>query len=383
MRVEVAAIALVAGLVALGGCQRKTVIGAIVCQSDADCEGPHTICNADTQCVTGCGEVAQACGGPESCDASTGECAHEGIGASCDDDGGCSPPDTVCRASSHSCVAGCNVNLVCGAGTVCDARTGRCCDPSAPECQPPAPHPIPGCSADGDCANAPQEICNAGTCVASCLGGQACDALLQCDASGHCVTPNCQRDSDCDATSFCDGSGACKAIADGGRILCAGGTNVTDTCAQKTTAADFRACVGEPGPEGCPYCIDHSCFRPGLCVSESDCHKGDGCLLGLCMARAPECPVIVPIAAVTAGQFAAGKEVCVRGPVTKVQRGYDGMTEIKIGTTPYVFADVAPMYKTSGVTAPTLGQTVTVHGVVRWDEAHDDYELAPVDFIGP
>jgi hypothetical protein len=41
------------------------------------------------------------------------------------------------------------------------------------------------------------------------------------------------------------------------------------------------------------------------------------------------------------------------------------------------------MYAAAGVQVPTAGQTVTVHGTVRWDDGHADFELLPVDFVGP
>jgi hypothetical protein len=172
-------------------------------------------------------------------------------------------------------------------------------------------------------------------------------------------------------------------LAFGGASTCQGGTPVPYACAVKTSPADFRACVGSPGPAGCPYCIDYSCLRAGLCASSADCHRGNACVEGLCRASAPECPTVVPLSAVTTGTFAAGKEICVRGTVALVANGFDGMIEIKLGGSPFLFVDVEPMYRSGGTQIPAVGQTVTVHGSVRWDDAHDDWELLPVDWIGP
>jgi hypothetical protein len=172
-------------------------------------------------------------------------------------------------------------------------------------------------------------------------------------------------------------------LAFGGKIACAGGTAVDYDCAVKTTSSEFLACVGAAGPSGCPYCIGRSCFHPGLCNAFPDCHRGAACVAGLCIAAAPQCPTVVKIDAVASGTYAAGKELCVQGTVTRVQQGFDGMTEIRLGTTPFLFVDVAPMYRNAGVMIPSVGQTVTVHGTVRWDDSHDDYELLPVDWIGP
>jgi hypothetical protein len=88
----------------------------------------------------------------------------------------------------------------------------------------------------------------------------------------------------------------------------------------------------------------------------------------------------VSIDDINKGVYAAGKEVCIKGTVTVVHQGYDGETEIRIGNTPFLYVDIEPMY---GLHAPTVGQTITVHGTVRWDGGHQDRELLPVDWYGP
>jgi hypothetical protein len=170
-------------------------------------------------------------------------------------------------------------------------------------------------------------------------------------------------------------------LAFGGKIACAGGTDVAFGCATKTTPAEFSQCVGPAGPVGCPYCIDHSCLHAGLCGSDNDCHRGDVCMAGLCRVVAPECPMVLGLDQVVAGKFAAGKELCVRGPVVSVRPGYDGMTEIRLGDQPFVYIDLAPMYEAAGLRRPAVGETITAHGTIRWDAGHGDWELLPVDWI--
>jgi hypothetical protein len=172
-------------------------------------------------------------------------------------------------------------------------------------------------------------------------------------------------------------------LAFGGRTACAGGKAVIYRCAVEETATEFMGCAGAAGPSGCPYCLNGSCLHPGLCATANDCHQGDACVSGLCRVASPECPTVVPLAAITSGNFAAGKELCVHDVVTAVRSGYDGMIEVKLGTSPYLFVDVAPMYKIAGVKIPTVGDAVTVHGTVRWDAWHSDWELLPVDWVGP
>jgi hypothetical protein len=91
----------------------------------------------------------------------------------------------------------------------------------------------------------------------------------------------------------------------------------------------------------------------------------------------------VSIAQINAGTFAAGKEVCVHDTVTNVQNGYDGNKEVRLGNTPYLYLEIEPMYQSSGVQVPSVGQAVTVHGTVRWDSGHGDRELLPIDWVGP
>jgi hypothetical protein len=375
--------ALTVALLLTLSCHRPTLVGSLVCNVSRDCAPPMTVCSADGRCVTGCVNNPADCIGGSSCDATTGECSGGGIGAPCSSDSGCDPPDVICRLSTGTCVAGCTVSPTCADGFTCNPSTGHCCAPGDPGC-PAAPDGGAMCNSDSECPGAPANICEGGTCVPGCTSGLQCTAPLTCDpVSGHCTTAMCNRDLDCDPGSYCTQSFACAVLAYAGAQPCAGGTPVYYSCAQKTTPADFKSCVGAPGPVGCPYCIDGSCFHAGVCSGSQDCHGGDGCVRGLCTVLPAQCPTTVPIADVVAGKYAAGKELCVRDVVTYMRSGYDGMAEIKLGSSPYLYVDVAPMYMAAGVMLPKVGQTVTVHGTVRWDAGHMDRELLPVDWIGP
>lgn len=193
----------------------------------------------------------------------------------------------------------------------------------------------------------------------------------------------CARDADCDFRSACTAAGRCAPLALGGRIACAGGTAVSYRCASEETAASFRVCAGAGGVTDCPFCLDGSCFRPGLCASAADCHAGQDCVRGLCVATPPACGSTVAIESVIGGLYAAGRQVCARGRVQSVRSGYDGMIELRIGVSPYLYLDIPPMVLSTGLALPQPGQTVTAHGTVRWDEGHRDFELSPVDWIGP
>jgi hypothetical protein len=380
--------AAVAAVLVLGlaGCSRSDIVATLGCATARDCAPPATICSADHRCVRSCLADPALCVGGSLCVAATGECAGGAIGSSCTSDAGCDPPDLVCRTADHSCQPGCTVSPVCADGDVCDPATGHCCLPGVGGCPLPPP-PTRYCNGDAECPGAPANICSGGQCVPGCAAAGACPAGLVCDVdSGHCRTPapTCARDSDCDPGSYCTQSGQCLVLAYGGPGNCpAEVTAVLYACAVSTSAAAFASCVGPAGPFGCPYCIDNSCFHPGLCASANDCHGGDACINGLCVVQPlpMRCPTIVDIGDVIKGVYAAGKEVCVRGPVMQMRSGLDGEYELRLGMLPFIYVDVEPMYEAAGVVLPQLGQTVTVHGVVRWDAGHRDRELLPVDWI--
>jgi hypothetical protein len=365
------------------GCKRTDVVGSLGCATSRDCSPPSTICSPDGRCVAGCIADPAMCVAGSQCDAASGECLGGGIGSQCDGDDDCQPPDIVCRVASNTCEAGCTVSPVCASDETCDPNTGHCCTPGVNGC-PTVPPPMMTCNSDSECPDAPANICSGGVCVPGCATGGLCALPLACNpTSGHCEPPSstCVRDLDCDAGSYCTQLGNCVVLAYGGPTACEGGTAVTYTCATKTTPSTFQSCVGGAGPVGCPYCIDGSCMHPGLCKTSDDCHGGDGCVSGLCHVSSPPCPTgaIVAIGDVVKGVYAAGKEVCVSGVVEQARSGADGMYEIKLDTSPYLYVDIEPMF---GLTLPAVGSTVTVHGTVRWDDGHKDRELLPVDWIG-
>jgi hypothetical protein len=377
MRALLTTCALLAALTS--GCKRTDIVGALGCAKASDCSPPDTICSTDGRCVPGCVANPALCVGGSTCNSVTGECSGNGIGAACSNDTNCDPPDVVCRVATGTCQAGCTVSAVCASDEVCNTASGHCCTPGSAGC-PMRPPPTSSCNSDADCPDPPHNICSGGICVPGCATGGLCALPLVCNpTSGHCQPSTlCARDMDCDNGSYCTQAGDCVVLANGGATPCAGGTTVSYTCATKTTPADFKTCVGAPGPGGCPYCIDGSCMHPGLCSVADDCHGGDGCVGGLCRALNQPCPSLVNLADVVSGVYAAGKEVCVKGTVTATRSGYDGMLEIKLNSSPYLFVDIEPMY---GLTLPQVNQTVTIHGTVRWDGGHMDRELLPVDWL--
>src|SRR5579871_174995 len=270
-------------VVALAGCVHETPLGSALtddggapgdltappgsdlagtCTVDGECGAPARVCSADGRCIPGC--ATSGCPAGSTCDAATGQCQGGNLGKPCASDTACDPPDLVCKKSTMTCVPGCNLDpAVCYGGWICNFSTGRCCDPSYPDCRQPMPS---GCNVDGDCASKPGTVCEASVCVPSCAMG-GCVAPMVCMGDGHCGPVGaCARDIDCDAGSYCTQAGACAVLPEAGAEPCDGGDSVSVTCNEKTSASTFKQCIGAPGAADCPWCIDGSCYRPGLCA---------------------------------------------------------------------------------------------------------------------
>ena len=155
------------------------------------------------------------------------------------------------------------------------------------------------------------------------------------------------------------------------------------SCASEDSTAELTSCSIPAGPAACPYCLDGACFALGVCNDSDDCHHDATCEQGLCRGVASACSTTVAVADVIAGHFGVGKEVCVEGRVKSVRSGYDGMIELKLDAGSFIFADVPPAYHKAGVALPEVGQTRRVHGTVRWDAGHEDWEISPIDWISP
>ena len=240
------------------------------------------------------------------------------------------------------------------------------------------------CNSDSECPDAPANICSGGLCVAGCTNGGLCALPLVCNpSSGHCEPPTatCARDVDCDSGSYCTQAGTCVVLAYAGPTACAGGTTVSYTCVTKTTPTTFDSCVGAAGPVGCPYCTNGSCLHPGLCKTSDDCHDGDGCVSGLCQRAVAAVPGRRHRAARRrrpAASTPPARRCACSGTVTSAKSGVTGVFEIRLDSSPYLYVDIEPMY---AIAPPSVGDVITVHGTVRWDDGHKDRELLPVDWF--
>ena len=326
--------------------------GPTACRADSQCSPPQTIC-ARGACSPGCGSGG-SCFSGWSCDDASGRCnppatpdagpdggvdaGPPAIGATCQTDVDCGPPDLVCKKGK--CQKGCTADAAqCYGGWVCDSATGHCHPPS-PDAGPGdggAPDAsVPQCTTDSQCA---PNVCNQGMCVPAQLPGA------------------CTQDMDCAPGSQCTRSGACQTVA------------AEQACTEETASS-------------CPprwTCKDSTCFNPGFCATDTDCPASEACMGGLCF------PTLSCSAArvddVTAGLYASGREICVSGVVTSGLVESDGDVFLRLaGTATALALELTPPYQQAGLRAPSGGQ-VGVVGTVRYDHRHRRWEIQPVKYI--
>jgi hypothetical protein len=220
--------------------------------------------------------------------------------------------------------------LTCeGGGTPCDTGKPGMCAAGLNECTgtglvcksviQPVPEKCDG--VDNDCNGQTDEgdlcqpgfVCDHGTCVARCGGGEfACSHGQVCNTNGYCVDPACATVS-CPAGSVCVG-GACKQPCDGVKCpaptVCRVGV-CADPCAgvecKPGTACSGGVCVPGCGCHPCPtgmacdasteLCVEPRCLGivcgrarsciAGTCIDAcagAVCPSGQSCTLGACVS---------------------------------------------------------------------------------------------------
>jgi hypothetical protein len=196
-----------------------------------------------------------------------------------------------------------------GGGVPCDTGKPGICAPGLTQCtatgttchelSPPAATET--CNGlDDDCngqtddgaACPPGKVCDRGSCVQSCQGGEfPCPAGLICSGDGHCVDPACNGVT-CPSGKVCVG-GACRGPCDGVVCplsqVCRVGVCV-DPCAGVACTAG-QVCAGGvcvPSCDCAPCAAGKSCdTKVGQCVEPScvgiRCAAGTACSGGKCV----------------------------------------------------------------------------------------------------
>lgn len=180
--------------------------------------------------------------------------------------------DNICV--SGKCVTGCNSNINCRSGEICD-KTNRCvtgcrsssdcpssytCDVSSGKCQPTGVE----CKASSDCKSSMKQCYN-GTCVA-CLVDSDCGTNQMCSSTHECIVK-----TQCSSPSECNG----KPCVDGKCVDCSvdGDCVIGDVCTE-------NKCVPGCGTDDsrCPtgyVCSNGNCIVG--CHTDGQCHQGQIC----------------------------------------------------------------------------------------------------------
>lgn len=185
---------------------------------------------------------------------------------------------------------------------VCAEGVQQCTDGGSLSCVPVVPSSTEVCNAvDDDCNGTVDDgsglcatdfVCDHGTCVHACNGGEfACNGGLACSADGFCVDPACATVT-CPAGSVCH-AGVCRAPCDG--VTCPFGSvcridRCVDPCAT-VTCPSGQSCDAGVCRESCtcsPCATGLSCdATSGRCLdpacATTTCGAGTHCAGGTCV----------------------------------------------------------------------------------------------------
>ncbi len=249
--------------------------------------------------------------------------------------------DKVFRISGVTCVGG---------GAACDTTQLGVCAHGLTECQPGGElacraqitesaekcdnldNDCNGLIDDGDNLCDAGLVCDHGTCVPQCKGGEfACAVGLVCTDAGLCVDPACANVT-CDPGKVCSG-GQCVGGCDG--VTCPAGQECelgrcVDPCAGVScdagTVCDQGICVASCQCRPCA--AGNVCASDGHCVATGcdtvTCPAGQACAAGACVDACQ-------------GAVCPGGAACANGacgtPIPGMTTGNAGSTSSAAGTT--------------------------------------------------
>ncbi len=175
---------------------------AIQCASDAQCQPPTTVCEANA-CIPGCVQNPTLCQNDQTCNILTGRCGNDTQQSHCSSGQDCPMPTGCNNGSCGICTE--DNHCDSSAGAKCNTLTGECylsddqCT-SQETCNPS------NCAIDEEC-NKPFEICEDNICAKSCAveNGIVCTLPESCNVkTGRCeemqtkqIGETCQSDHEC------------------------------------------------------------------------------------------------------------------------------------------------------------------------------------------
>jgi hypothetical protein len=231
------------------------------CQTGV-CSGANpVVCTASNQC-----HVAGVC------DTGTGVCSNPNAanGTGCNDSNVCTQTDScqsgICTGSNPIV---CSASDQCHVAGVCNAGTGLCSNPTAPN----------GTACVDGNACTQTDTCQSGTCTGSnpvvCTASDSCHLAGTCDTgTGSCSNPAAPDGTSCndqDATTCGD---ICTSAVCAGHAVAAP-AEIDDTLRLDKTPTDTTITWSNPpgpygvyrgtnGPEGSPWSYNQSCLVTGL-----------------------------------------------------------------------------------------------------------------------
>ena len=260
-----------------GKCSNPAAPDGTTCDDGNACTQTDT-CQAGT--CTGSNPVtcaaSDACHVAGACSPSTGKCSNPAApnGTTCNDGNACTQSD-ACQAGTclGSNPVTCTASDACHVVGVCDATTGTCSNPAAPD----------GTTCNDGKACTQTDACRSGMCVGSspvtCTASDACHVAGTCDpTTGSCSNPAAPDGTTCNDGNACTQSDACQAGT------CTGSNPVT------CTASDACHVVGTCDPS------TGSCSNPAApdgttCNDGNACTQSDACQAGTCTgSNAVSCP---------------------------------------------------------------------------------------------
>lgn len=333
------------------GCVHPVIPGCKPCETDGDCDDGNpctketcatgecvyegltgTDCSDGNPCTLGdvCQDGACASGAmkecddqkvctDDSCDPSTGQCAHKFNTLSCDDGSPCTLQDQCFQGSCIGTPVSCDDGNVC-TNDSCDLATGKCvnaynakpcddgkfctvndqcsqgaCAGSVVTCNDNNPCTKDSCDEANDkCVNDPITGCLNCALDKDCNDGNAC-------TQGKCVNSKCEftllNGTPCEDGNKCTANDSCKsgACQPGIPVVC------TSKVCNTVTCDPAKGCV-------------HTPQTGGTCDDGDACTAPDQCVAGSCVAGPLLCCEGKPDGTACSDQDAStGPDFCIRG----------------------------------------------------------------------
>ncbi len=260
--------------VTVNGCTQGTTTAVIIASGAACDDG--TLCTTGDVCAGGvCSGAPVACNASDqchiagTCDAATGACSNPVApnGSQCDDGLRCTTDDACSGGACSGSPVACTALDPCHLAGTCDPATGACSNPAAPN----------GAACDDGTPCTTGDVCSGGVCSGSpvtCSALDQCHVAGTCDpATGACSNPAAPNGAACNDGRLCTTDDVCSGGVCGGTpVVC----SALDQCHRAGT------CNTSTGA-----CSNPVAFDGTLCNDNNACTQTDTCQSGVCVGAGP------------------------------------------------------------------------------------------------